>query len=93
MPGTICSPKFHVVNLIALITKRYIYNQRCASKKPNFSSCEHLLYVTKEIEYYIARRNNKLSKHYAKWSSLISHDEKQMIESDTYANYDKNMFE
>ena len=58
----------NVKNFVCLLFKQYLYRQRCLSQKPNFEQFTQLVYQAKNIERFIATKNNKLSKHNAKWN-------------------------
>ena len=61
-----------VVNLLCLITKKYLYSQRCLGKTPNFIDLKAYFWSVENIEHYIAKKNNKLPKHYRKWRPATS---------------------
>lgn len=60
----------HVVNLIVVITKQYIYRQRCLGKKLYADALIKEFQQVYNTEYAIAKYKGKLEKHYAKWSQL-----------------------
>ena len=57
----------NVKNLITLITKQYIYAQRCLKRPLNFCELKTKILNQKNVELYIAKKNNQLVKHLAKW--------------------------
>ena len=57
----------HIVNLICLITKQYIYRQRCLNKKLSCFEVQSIVKKTENIEKYIAIKNNRLGIHNKKW--------------------------
>ena len=59
----------HVVNFICLITKQYIYRQRCLKEEINFQGLKSTVRKIESIEKYIATKNQKLDKHNRKWGS------------------------
>ena len=63
------SPK-HVSNLIVLITKQYIYAQRCKRKSLNFNELLRRIKLTESIEKYIAQKNNCIVTHHKKWFNM-----------------------
>lgn len=72
---TICFNLVHpkpasVVNMLVLITKQFIYRNRCASQLPNSNALIAEIEQIYKIEYNIAKENGKLVKHYQKWSQL-----------------------
>lgn len=68
----------HVINLLVIITKQYIYRQRCLHK------CLFLPALTQEIElvymleYRIAKSTARLKKHIIKWMVLKPELEQQL---------------
>ena len=63
------NPK-HVKNLICLITKQYIYRQRCLQKHLTFYKLRSIIYSTRNMEKYIAIKNNKVVKFNKKWQCI-----------------------
>ena len=68
--GSVVKPKPHVFNLYILLAKKYIYACRCQKNLPNISAYLKIVQTTREIEWYIAHKNDKLKYHYRKWSSI-----------------------
>ena len=68
----------HVVNFICLITKQYVYRQRCAKEALHFPQLKAIISNVERIEKYIATKNNRLEKHYRKW------DKKECIRDQNY---------
>ena len=60
-----------VANTLALITKQYLYKQRCMKITPNINVLKNLFRQTYEMEKYNARINNKLDIHYRKWNKIF----------------------
>ena len=87
----IAKPVDHVVNLMSLLLKRYIYNQRCQAKQITFTGYQNVITNTRDIEYYVARKNNKLKRHVKKWSVFFSDQENEMYNGDLN-NYVNNTF-
>ena len=56
----------NVVNFICLIFKQYLYQKRCLKQTPNFNEFVNKVYFIKNVEKYIAIKNDKLSKHIKK---------------------------
>lgn len=85
----------HVVNLIVLIVKQYIYRSRCLGNRLNFERCLNEIDQTKVIEYRLAQEKGKLKYHYMKWSKLYSEMQISDFEIQSqYAyvtNYNHNM--
>ena len=65
------NPK-HLPNLIVLLAKRYIYVNRCLQKEIVFDSFKALIQDQKNIELFIAKKNNKTQQHNVKWSFIDS---------------------
>ena len=61
--------KNHIANFICLITKHFIYVQRCMKGNINFPILNRLISKVENIEKYIAIKNNKLCTHTNKWSN------------------------
>ena len=59
-----------VINLICLITKQYIYRQRCMGGSLNFPMLKNQINMIENLEKYVATKNDKLLKHEAKWKCV-----------------------
>ena len=57
-----------VKNFICLMLKQYIYRQRCLQKAPTYQEFISITEKVRNVEKYIAIKNNKLSKHCMKWN-------------------------
>ena len=57
----------HVKNFLCLVTKQYIYRQRCLGKSLQYQELLASIIKLRNIEKYIAMKNNRLSKHNKKW--------------------------
>ena len=65
-----CVPKAnHVANFLILVTKHYIYVQRCKKCSLSMYELKSIFNNIENVEKYIAIRNNKLVKHNKKWSN------------------------
>ena len=63
----VCNPKVKLMNHIIILCKKYLYNCRMLNSKPHFNEfISHVLH-TRNIEHHIAKANNKLNTHFAKW--------------------------
>ena len=58
----------HVTNMICLVTKQYIYRKKCANQKPKMIELKAQIFSIENQEKYIAQKNGKIGKHYAKWN-------------------------
>ena len=57
----------HIINFLCLIMKQYVYRQRCLKKPLIFEEYRTIIIQTNGIEKYIAKKNQKLYKHFRKW--------------------------
>ena len=64
---------FTVINHILLLAKFYIYKSKLDNTKASLKVFKAKLKATFNIEFLIAKRNGKLTQHYRKWESFISH--------------------
>ena len=56
-----------IKNYICLVLKQYLYRKRCYKQLPNFQEFKALVLETRNIEFYIAKKNNRVAKHFKKW--------------------------
>ena len=66
--------KRHVANFICLITKQFIYRQRCLGGNLHFPVLKNNIGETQRIEKYIAMKNGKIAQHNRKWCIQMSND-------------------
>ena len=64
----------HVANFICLITKQYIYAQRCLGNAVSFQVLRTKFYQLKGVEKYIALKNEKMSIFNKKWFVSVKED-------------------
>ena len=78
----------HVKNFICLVTKQFIYRQRCLHKTLNFKELKAYVLNIKSMEKYIAIKNNRISKHVKKWHGVTTSTLRGQQESliDEYIN-------
>ena len=57
----------HIKNFLCLVTKQYIYQQRCLKKELCFHELRKYILQLRNIEKYYAMKNNNLHKHVKKW--------------------------
>ena len=57
----------HVVNFICLVTKQYLYRQKCYGKKPAIQEITAEILNQERVEKYIAVKNGRALKHFKKW--------------------------
>ena len=62
--------KYHVINFICLVTKQFIYKQKCLKLTLNFPIWKAYVQQIESIEKYIAVKNGKLAIHQRKWGVL-----------------------
>ena len=62
-----CQPKTHIVNSIAAYLKQYIYRQRCLKKGLCFTNFMKYMDQIRNIEKYIAIKNNNMHLFKKKW--------------------------
>ena len=58
----------HCKKILCLLTKQYIYRQRCFKQIPRWDELKVLIQRTIAVEKFIAIKNKKLSKHNKKWN-------------------------
>ena len=63
----IVEKKNHVINFLCLITKYFIYSQRCQCRAIKFPALRMIFNSVENMEKYIAIKNNRLHIHYRKW--------------------------
>ena len=74
--------KKSVVNVLCLITKQYIYSQRCQKEDVNFNSLKARFLMYEKIEKYVAVKNRTMDKHCVKWKCSI--DDEEAIDAQDY---------
>ena len=57
----------HVANFLGLITKQYVYSQKCLGKSVNFPELKARFKHYEVVEKYIATKNDNLERHNRKW--------------------------
>ena len=65
----------HVANFICLITKQYIYSQRCLKQDLVFSVLRNRILKIENIEKFIAVKNGKKNLHDRKWYHSVLNSE------------------
>ena len=60
-----------VVNLICLLTKKFIYTQKCLKSDLNFAKLKGIIEYTERIEKCIAMKDNKMPVHIRKWKGIV----------------------
>ena len=59
----------HIKNFVVLVTKQYIYKQKCLNLPLNFTDLKHCVWSLQNKERYIAVKNNHLDKYLLKWGA------------------------
>ena len=59
-----------VANFVTTVCKQYIYRKQCQKQLPNPYGLKQEIYTVKNMEKYIAVKNNKLHTFVKKWESL-----------------------
>ena len=59
----------HVINYMCLVTKQYIYAQKCKGKTLHIEELTSRINLYEKIEKYNAVKNGNLTKHVKKWSN------------------------
>lgn len=85
----------HVINLLIVCVKQYLYRQRCFVKKPFTPNVIAEFEQLYNIEYGIAKSKGKLRQHIDKWMAIkpglsLSHEQLQQ-QDDFIALYINNM--
>lgn len=71
----------HVINLLVLVTKQYLFQCKCTKVKPNTESIINEYNKVYNIETFIAKQNNTLRKHNAKWAPIMEELEEDLTPS------------
>ena len=82
--NTIVEPAGHVINFLCLLTKQYVYRQRCLKEAIHFPVLKEIIYQVENIEKYVAIKNNRLRKHRRKWLQFPIYHE--LLYSFNYTN-------
>ena len=60
----------HLVNMIVLIAKQYLYRSCYMGTKPLFKNLQNEIILIHRQELYYVKMKNKLDKHFKKWAPL-----------------------
>ena len=80
-------PKKHIANFICLLTKQYIYRQKCLKKPLHFQSLKAHLWKIENLEKYISIQRNRLSIHQLKWKREEKQSQPQTDQTHSLRNY------
>ena len=69
------TPKYHAINFLCLLTKQFIYRQRCMKGNIHFCALKRVIIHVESIEKYLAMKNNRLNVHIRKWTDRGSENE------------------
>ena len=89
--NTVAQRTDHVINLLVLITKQYIYRQKCLSKEILFNEVQREFVNVQRLEKYIAVKNDHFCKYAKKWCVLSK--EKYVINSSYNDGIDEYVYE
>ena len=67
MLNSIASKPSNVANFLCLTTKQYIYKHKCLGRTLSTAGLREIIYHYRNLEKYVATRNNKLHIFDAKW--------------------------
>ena len=68
--NTVARTDRHVINFLVLVTKQYIYRQRCMKSNLSFAELIRIFEKYSRIEKYIAIKHGKLPMYVKKWENL-----------------------
>ena len=88
------NPK-NVKNFICLLTKQYIYRQKCLGKSLSFMELRNHIKTIEIYEKYNAIRSNQLYKHEKKWHAKLAENSRTKtlvhMQNDFLLEYIQNM--
>ena len=67
----------HASNFICLLTKQFIYKQRCLNSSLAFPILKAYIQKVENIEKYIAKKNGKSQIHMRKWGGILENVENE----------------
>ena len=76
----------NIKNILCLLLKQFIYRQRCLNNKLSFEHFKYYIFQTRNIEKYIAIKNNKVRAYSRKWRDC------QTVASDSNLNQYTNEY-
>ena len=78
--NSVCEQRGHVSNFICLMTKQYIYAQRCLKEPIMFQKLLKLIRSVQSVEKYIALKNGHSEKYKKKWYDPQSDSQTPRVE-------------
>ena len=75
-----------VINYLSLVTKYFIYVQRCLGKELSVVALRNKISYYKNMEKFIATKNNNLRKFYSKWEPEAEIDDWADVDIEEYVN-------
>ena len=66
----VCNVRNHAINFICLVTKQYVYSQKCLGNKLIFQELKARIRNVQNLEKYIVVQAGKLDRHNKKWSGF-----------------------
>ena len=76
----------HIKNFICLLTKQYIYRQRCMNAKLSLTELKRHIFNIRNIEKFIAVKNGHTLYHECKWGQSAQHSHSN-VQRDRVDNY------
>ena len=83
---SLCKNSKSVSNYLCVVTKQYIYAQRCMGLELSSTALINRFNYFKNIEKYIATKNSNLGKFYSKWEQEAEIDDWCEVSLDEYVN-------
>ena len=68
----ICDKKCNIANFLCLVTKQFIYSQRCMRGQLSFTILKTRIRALHNVEKYIAVKNNRSAQHVRKWYGQVA---------------------
>ena len=84
----------HLKNFLCLVMKQYIYRQRCLKQALCFRELEALIWTVRNMEQYIAIKNNRVKTFNRKWGFCTAGDNRETLQgnlNDYIAEYNLNV--
>ena len=60
----------HIVNLLVLVIKQYVFACKCLLDKPNFKVIKEKIEKLHQLELYNVKQTGSIQKHIKKWATL-----------------------
>ena len=69
--GTVHVQRCHIINLLVLVSKHYIYTTKCKNQKLSFYSVLRIFDELYKVEKYYSKQSDKERKHEIKWKPYV----------------------